>query len=212
MGEFQRARTKEQIASRQEEIINVCDAIYCEKGYEAVHFNAVSKMTSISRPTIYNYYKTKEEIFLDVLKRDFAKWTEELNSHFKKNKKMTKNQFCDILADSMLNHEKYFELLFVYMPSIEKNSSLEKLTEYKQNVWSFRIAFFEGLAKFFPNTNDEIKQMFYIHFKAVVYGVYPLTHLSDDQLKAMKKVSPKYKVPDFRQTCFKALMLLMADI
>ena len=212
MEEFQRARTKEQITSRQEEIIAVCDAIYCKKGYEAVHFKAVSGMTSVSRPTIYNYYNSKEEIFLDVLKRDFAKWTGELNSRFDKTKKMTKNQFCGFLADSILNHKKYFELLFVFMPSIEKNSSLEKLTAYKQSIWSFRMAFFYGLDKFFPNANDERKEMFYLHFKAVVYGVYPLTHLSDNQIKAMKKVNPKYKLPDFRQICFKALMLLMADI
>ena len=80
MEEFKRARTKEQIASRQEDIITACDAIYREKGYEAVYIKAVSKMTSVSRPSIYNYYNTKEEIFLDLLKRDFAKWTEEINN------------------------------------------------------------------------------------------------------------------------------------
>ena len=212
MKKFERARTKEQITSRQEEIITVCDSIYREKGYEAVHFKAVSEMTSVSRPTIYNYYNTKEEIFLDVLKRDFAKWTEELMSHFGKTKKMTKDQFCGFLADSILNHEIYFELLFVFMPSIEKNSSLQKLTAFKQSVWSFRVAFFEGLAKFFPNANDEKKERFYIYFKAVVYGVYPLTHLSANQIKAMKKANAKYKVPDYRKICFSALMLLMADM
>ena len=212
MKEFKRARTKEQIATRQEEIINVCDKIYRKKGYEAVHFKAVSQMTSISRPTIYNYYNTKEEIFLDLLKRDFACWTQELRTHFEKRKKMTKKDFCNFLADSILNHEKYFELLFVFMPSIEKNSSLEKLTIYKQNVWSFRTAFFEGLAKFFPDADSETKDIFYIHFKSVAYGVYPLTHLSSNQIKAMKKVSPKYKIPDFRQICFDALMLLIAAI
>ena len=212
MEKFNRARTKEQIASRQEEIIAVCDAIYREKGYEAVHFKAVSGMTSVSRPTIYNYYNTKEEIFLDLLKRDFAKWTEELKTHFDKIKKMTKKEICGFLADSILNHEKYFELLAVYMPPIEKNSSLEKLTAYKQNVWSFRTVFLEGLTKFFPNADNEKKMMFYIHFKTVVYGVYTLTHLTEKQIQAMKNVYPKYEVPDFRHICFNALMLLMADM
>jgi AcrR family transcriptional regulator len=212
MEEFQRARTKEQIASRQEEIITVCDSIYRDKGYEAVHFNAVSKMTSVSRPSIYNYYNTKEEIFLDLLKRDFSKWTEELKSHFDKTKKMTKNQFCGFLADSILEHEKYFELLAVFMPSIEKNSSLEKLTAYKQDVWAFRNAFLIGLGKFFPDASDEGKEMFYIQFKAVVYGVYPLTHLTEKQIQAMKNVNPHYKVPDFRQLCFNALMMFMAEL
>ena len=87
-----------------------------------------------------------------------------------------------------------------------------KLTVYKQDVWSFKRAFLEGLDKFFPNANGDKKMMFYTYFQAVVYGVYPLTHLSDKQIQAMKKANPEYNVPDFRQLCFDALMLLMADI
>ena len=78
------------------------------------------------------------------------------------------------------------------MPSIEQNSSLEKLTAYKQDVWAFRNALIEGLGKFFPNVSYEKKEMFYIQLKAVVYGVYPLTHLTDKQIQAMKNVNPDY--------------------
>jgi AcrR family transcriptional regulator len=212
MEKFKRARTKEQIANRQGEIITVCDSIYRKKGYEAVHFNAVSKMTSVSRSSIYNYYNTKEEIFLDLLMRDFGKWTEELKSFFDKNKKITKKEFCIFLSDSLLKHEKYFELLAVYMPPIEKNSRLEKLTAYRQHTRTFFNVFIEGLGKFFPKASDEKKRMFYTYFQTVVYGLYPLTHLSDKQLQAMKKTYPKNKGPDFRQICINALMLLIADI
>ena len=210
--DFQRARTEEQIASRQEEIITVCDKIYREQGYEAVHFKAVSKMTSISRPTIYNYYKTKEEIFLDILKRDFAKWTEELKSHFDVTPKMTKEEFCSFLADSIMKHEKYFELLAVYMPPIEQNSSMDKLILFKKDIKSFSKVFLEGLDKYFPNANEEQKMMFTFHFKAVVHGIYPLTHLSKKQEQAAKKIDPKYEVQDFRQACFNALMILIMNI
>ena len=212
MEEFQRARTKEQIASRKEEIIAVFDEIYREKGYEAVHFKAVSKMTSVSRSSIYKYYKTREEVFLDLLRRDFAKWTEELKSCFDKTPKMTKKKFCGFLADSILKHEKYFELLSVYMPNIEKKSSIEKFTAYKQDVWSFRNVLIEGLGKYFPNASDERKEMSYVFLKVVVHGVYSLTHLSDMQIQAMKKINKKYENPDFRQLCFDALMLLMAEL
>jgi AcrR family transcriptional regulator len=210
--EFQRARTEEQISSRQEEIISVCDTIYREKGYEAVHFRAVSRKTSISRPSLYNYYKTKEEIFLDILQRDFTNWTEELKSHFDAVSKMTKDEFCTFLADTLVKHEKYFELLAVYMPSIEKNSSLDKLTTFKKETQPFSKVFLMGLDKFFPETKDEQKRRFYFNFQAVVHGVYPLTHLSKKQIQAAKKNNPKFKLPDFRQVCLNALLLLIADL
>ena len=209
---FQRARTEKQVASRQEEIIAVCDAIYCEKGYEAVHFKAVSRMTSISRPTIYNYYCTKEEIFLDIIKRDFAKWTDELKAHFDTTEKMTKEEFCAFLANSLVKHEKYFELLAVYIHPIEKNSRLEKLTAFKEAIQPFSGVFLSGLDKYFSNAKNEDKKQFYFHFQAVVHGMYPLTHLSKKQEQAAKKANPEYNVSDFRQACFNILLLLIANL
>jgi AcrR family transcriptional regulator len=210
--EFQRARTEEQVASRQEEIIAVCDAIYCEKGYEAVHFKAVSKMTTISRPTIYNYYKTKEEIFLDIIKRDFVQWTGELKTHFEITPKMTKKEICFFLTDSLVKHQKYFELFAVYIQPIEMNSSLEKLTSFKKAMQPFSNVFLEGLDKYFPNSKAEEKRKFLFNFQAAVHGVFPLTHLSKKQIEAMKKINPEYKAPDFSQKCFDILSLLIANL
>ena len=212
MGEFIRARTDEQIASRQEEIINVCDAIYREKGYEAVHFNAVSKKTSISRPAIYNYYQTKEEIFLDIIKRDFTKWTKELQAHFEITPKMTKKQFAGFLTESLINHEKYFELFAVYLQPIETGSSLAKLTEFKEIFPPFYRVFHAGLDKYFPHAKDEDKRNFVSHFIVTVHGLFPFTHLSKKQIQAAKKSNPGYKAPDFRLICFNMLMLLIADL
>ena len=212
MEEFQRARTKEQIASRQGEIITVCDEIYREKGYEAVHFKAVSQKTSVSRPTIYNYYKTKDEIFLDIIKRDFEKWTDEWKSHFDLTPKMTKEEYCSFLADSIMKHEKHFDLIAVHMPSIEKNSSIEKLLAFKKVLQPHSKVFFEGLDKYFPKASDEKKKMFYFHYKAVVHGVYPLTHYSKQQIQVAKKINPKFQEPDFREACYNALLILIADL
>jgi hypothetical protein len=125
---------------------------------------------------------------------------------------MTKEEFCAFLADTLVKHEKYFELLAVYIYPIEKNSSIEKLTAFKKEIQPFSKVFFEGLDKYFPDANEEQKRLFYFHFQAVVHGVYPLTHLSQKQMQASKKANPKFKRPDFRQACYNALLLLIGDI
>ena len=210
--EFQRARTEEQIASRQEEIINACDVIYCEKGYEAVNFKAVSKMTSISRPAIYNYYKTKEEVFLDIIKLDFTKYAEEIKAHFDATPKMTKEEICTFLTNILKKHEKYFELLAVYIQTIEMNSGLEKLTEFKKALQPSHKIFLDGLNKYFPDAKEEDKKRFISHYIIAVHGIFPFTHLSKKQVQASKIINPDYKKPDFRKICFDILMLLMADL
>ena len=209
---FQRARTENQIVGRQDEIIAACDAIYLKKGYEAVNFKSISRKTSISRPSIYNYYKTKEEIFLDILKQVLIKWKKEFKSHFDATSKMTNEEFCTFLANTVTKQEKHLELLTVYMHPIEKNSRLEKLEEFKAETNCFFLIFRGGLDKFFPHAEEEKKNTFMFYCMTIVYGAYPVTHLSEKQVNAMKKADPNYKTPDYYEVCYYAFLVLMADI
>ena len=54
----------ERTAARKEEIINACEMLYQTLSFKEITLKEIGKVTSFSRPTIYNYYQTKEEIFL----------------------------------------------------------------------------------------------------------------------------------------------------
>ena len=209
--EFQRARTEDQIAGRQKEIIAACDAIYREKGYAAAHFKAISGITSISRPSIYNYYKTKEEIFLDVLKLDYQKWEKELKAHYKKTQKMNKKGFCAFLSKLIARHEKYLELVTIYIHPIEVNSRLEKLTSFKTVMHGFFETLLEGVNKYFPRTANHKKQAFLFNLMVMVTGAYSYTHLSEKQIQASLNADPEYKTPVFRRIVYSLLMMLLRD-
>ena len=56
--------TPELIAERREEIINACEQLYQTMSFKDITIKEIGKVTSFSRPTIYNYFETKEEIFL----------------------------------------------------------------------------------------------------------------------------------------------------
>ena len=61
----------ELIAQRKSEIIAACEALYRTKGSREVTIKDISTETSFSRPSIYNYFETKEEIFLALLTREY---------------------------------------------------------------------------------------------------------------------------------------------
>ena len=209
--EFQRARTEDQIAGRQREIIAACDAIYRENGYTSVNFKAISGITSISRPSIYNYYKTKEEIFLDVLKYDYQKWEKELKAHYKRKPKMTKKEYCIFLTGLIARHEKYMELVTIYIHPIEVNSRLEKLTSFKVVMHDFFETLLQGVRKYFPRTTEQQKQAFLFNLMVMVTGAYSYTHLSKKQIQASLNADPEYKTPSFRPIIYSLLMILLRD-
>lgn len=208
---FQRARTENQIASRQAEIIQACDALYRKKGFEDVTLKAISEATSISRPTIYNYYKTKEEILLDLLKTEYLSWYEALKLHFEQTAGMSKEEYCRFLSDSLAEREKFLKLQSVHYTSIEKNCSLEKLIQFKKGIHPLFQLLRESIIKYFPSVSDDDNDNFRFLFFALIQGVYSLTHLTITQYEAMQTISPDYIVPDFNEKFYQGLLLLTSN-
>ena len=72
--------TPEIIAQRREEIVNACEQLYQTMSFKDITLKEIGNVTSFSRPTIYNYFHTKEEIFLALYEREYDRWNAELES------------------------------------------------------------------------------------------------------------------------------------
>ena len=53
--------------ARKEEIIDACAALYETVGFKDITIREIGERTSFTRTSIYNYFQTKEEIFLALL-------------------------------------------------------------------------------------------------------------------------------------------------
>lgn len=60
----QKVKKESLVANRQQEIIKACEELYETMEYEEISIKEIAKSTSICRSNIYNYYQTKDEIFL----------------------------------------------------------------------------------------------------------------------------------------------------
>ena len=56
--------------ARKEEIIDACAALYETMGFRDITIRDIGAKTSFTRTSIYNYFQTKEEIFLALLQRE----------------------------------------------------------------------------------------------------------------------------------------------
>lgn len=55
-------------SARKEIIFEAAMVLFAEQGYHAVTFSNIARKAGISRPTLYGYFKDKEEIFLTALR------------------------------------------------------------------------------------------------------------------------------------------------
>ncbi len=176
----------ERTAARKEEIINACEKLYQTMSFKDITLKEIGNETSFSRPTIYNYYQTKEEIFLALFEREYVRWNDELQIILRDNRKLTKTELAEKLAASLANRQQLLKLLAMNNYDMEGNSRPELLN-------SFKVAYGESiknvcsiLTKFCPKKSDqEIQNIIYIFFP-FMFGIYPYTAVTDKQKKAMK--------------------------
>lgn len=62
------------VAQKREKIINACQRLYRTMSFKEITLKEIGNSTSFSRPTIYNYFKIKEEIFLALYTREYDRW------------------------------------------------------------------------------------------------------------------------------------------
>ncbi|PAB60161.1 TetR/AcrR family transcriptional regulator [Anaeromicrobium sediminis] len=206
--EFKRARTNAQIEERRKEILIACAEIFDKGDIDDVHFKAIGEKTSFARSTIYKYYTTKEEILLDLLLIDVMAWIEDVIEFTEKYEVLTKEEFCRQFTKSYVKNERLLRLMSILYSVLEKNCSLEKLTEFKRNLMGFMAPLYQSIQKFFPTSSDEAIQTFISTTSSYILGLYPSTHISEKQKEAIKQSGFEYEIMDFEEMCYKGFLLL----
>ena len=179
----------ERTAARKEEIISACEKLYRTMSFKEITLKEIGKETSFSRPTIYNYFQTKEEIFLALYEREYDRWNGELTDILRNNETLAKEQIAEKIATSIANREQLLKLLSMNNYDMEANSRPELLT-------SFKVAYGESmknvcriLMKYCPEKSaQEIRGFIYVFFP-FMFGIYPYTAVTDKQRNAMKQAN-----------------------
>ena len=71
--------------ARKEEIVNACASLYETMGFKDITIRDIGAKTSFTRTSIYNYFQTKEEIFLALLRREHEVWIADLEEIIRQN-------------------------------------------------------------------------------------------------------------------------------
>lgn len=203
--------TREKVLSIREGIIKATEKQFKKYGYANINFLTISKSTKLSRPSFYNYYHSKEEIFLDILLREYRSFAKQLQKELGK-EKVSKDEFAAKLTAIVLDNLYLAELVSSYGNLIEENSTVERLKEYRLD-WQegFYKPFMEVLALQFPNADETTKDSFLELFVALLHGSYPIICPAVNKVEALSALN-EYKPEDQERFIRRVLDLLMTNI
>ena len=203
--------TPDIIAQRREEIVNACEQLYQTMSFKDITLKEIGKVTSFSRPTIYNYFQSKEEIFLALFEREYDRWNADLEMILNSDQDYSGDQLADLIAKSLERRAQLLRLLSMNNFDMEENSRGELLTSFKraygQSIKNFRMILEKhcsGLSR------SEADQIIYVFFP-FMFGIYPYAEVTAKQKEAMKEAEIDYKYQTIYEITYNCLIQLLKN-
>ncbi|MCS7244669.1 MAG: TetR/AcrR family transcriptional regulator [candidate division WOR-3 bacterium] len=90
-------------SSKRDKIIEIAKKHFIEKGYYKTNLDEVAKELNIAKGTIYLYFQSKSELFIEIVENDLRSLIDDLKDIMNKEKEPKKKleRFIDILWDKL---------------------------------------------------------------------------------------------------------------
>ena len=201
--------TREIVDIRKEEIINACEKLYENNNFKDITIKSIGEETTFSRTSIYNYFQTKEEIFLALFKREYERWIDDLSEMYEQNSEMPKEMFADKLANTVAKRQNLLKLLSMNMYDMEENSRMEELIEFKKAYGNAIKMVKKCVDKFFKEMSENEKDEFVFLFFPFMYGIYPYAEVTEKQMQAMNSADVPFKYLSIYDITYKGIIKLL---
>ena len=179
-------------SARKEEIIAACRKLYETMSFKEITLKEIGQLTSFTRTAIYNYFETKEEIFLALFQQEYERFTNDLNALCDREGRLSPDELASELAHALERRPLMLKLLSMNLYDMESNSRLERLVEFKTAYGGSSAAVDRCLQKVVPDLSEQSRQTFLYAFLPFVYGLFPYTVVTDKQRQAMQEAEIKY--------------------
>jgi len=211
--EFKRARSEVQVRERKEEIMKATKKLLDTYGLDGFNINSISEMTSINRASFYTYYKTKEEVLLDVLKEELSQWDQELNSIIEKkySQKFSVESFAKFFARNITQKKRVVQLFSLAFTTLEENSRVENIAEYKKTAIPVLTTMKKLFSMSISPLDDKKSAILVSQVTTFLVGLYPMSNMTKKQKEALELCGLKYVEPDFEKILYSALIAFIKE-
>ena len=179
-------------AARKEEIIAACARLYETMSFKEITIKEIGAETSFTRTAIYNYFETKEEIFLALLQKEYDLWVAAMEEVMEKEAALSGDQVAQALARTLTDRPRLLRLLSMNLYDMEANSRPERLAEFKIAFGASLKTVDRLLQKYLPEMDGPERQEFLYAFFPFIYGIYPYTSVTEKQKTAMEQAGIPY--------------------
>ena len=129
--DFMRAHGDKQKAQRVDQIVEAALALYDEVGYDKITFSKLAKGLGFTRINLYNYFKTKEDLFLEIVRRSYEELVDDLLETLPHERKDRRSFFCS-WVEVIARHPRTIELFVLMNMQVLRNVGKDRQEEFQE--------------------------------------------------------------------------------
>jgi TetR/AcrR family transcriptional regulator len=130
-----RARSKKDKLEKAVIIVNTADSLFQTIEYSGITMALVAKEANVAKGTVFNYFNTKEELFLQLADRYFRQIFAQIDIKLdEKEQSGTPENLTDAFVNILISNPSFLKIVVLMDSIIEKNVSKESLEAFKKNL------------------------------------------------------------------------------
>ncbi len=197
---------------RRAEIINACRQLYLNHNFKDISIKEISRLTSFSRPSIYNYFPTLESIFLEIFRQEYVAWCDDMDKILENYSTLTTSEFADKLAQTLQQRGVLLKLLSMNLYDLEENCTLDELIAFKREYKRALDTVERMLNTYFPKLNRNDTERFLFSFFPFLFGLYPYANVTPKQHDAMVVAGTRFPQKSVYDFAYQAILILLRGI
>lgn len=179
------------IKKRKEEILKACASLYEVKKFKDISLKDISDATSFKRTSVYNYFQTKEDIFVCLLEYEYSIFLNDINELIDKNESLSLKEYAQKIASILSKRVILFKIISMNLYDIEDKVIMENLIHLKDTFYKCIDAIRMSVKKYFKKMNDQEIESYIYRFFPFLNGLYAYAFPSAKQIEAIKLANKK---------------------
>ncbi len=209
----QRAFSIEQKLERREVILNVAMSLLEKTDYHDISVAHIAKKAGLAKGTIFLYFKTKEELFLQLQAREYGAWFEDvnirLNALSQKRRKCTIREIVKNITAVIRNRPTMIKLTPILHIILERNIDYKTALGFKRFLWNELRTTGRLIERCLPFFRANDGTRFLLHLQVLLIGLIQLSRPSQLVREVIQKEGMEAFQIDLEEELTEMLMLII---
>lgn len=175
----QRAISGEEKLERREAILNVAVELLAGDDYHDISIARIARKAGLAKGTIFLYFKTKEELFLQLQIREYKSWFEDINRRLDTSLQHKKKSSIDGVVNNIMAsvgaHPMMIRLTPILHVILERNIDYKAALEFKRFLLSEIRTTGRLIERCLPFLRKNDGARFLLHLQVLLIGLIQLS-------------------------------------